>query len=412
MYRKTIYALLALLPLTFVSCSDDQPFETVEATDAPVILDPLFPDRNGDELPTVANISRSENFKMKLVVTPTASTSVAWFIDGAQVGEGTEIDQPLLAGNYHMRVEATNGKTGEKTFREGMINVNPLPEDPWSVAKSFERTIAPGARAAIYGVNLEQVRSLRFSGVEVGELTYDATEGSISYTVPEGVANGTHRLVLVDGEGRQFGANTVTVSAEALVIGGAERMTTGMETTVTGINLNTVNTLKLGEQSVEITAKSNTSLTVRCPQMPDGEYELTGTSATGAVRFIVNGRIAESVKVVVTSEITLWSGHHYVSWDYADGHPNKTFNLIGADVFANMKPGTKMTVHYSVEPSAAYHKMGLATGWWTDLVPQFEFSEGGSVTLVMTADILAKIKEQAGFICIGHGYYVDRVTTK
>lgn len=412
MYKKTIYALFALLPLTIGSCSSEQPFETVEATDAPVILDPLFPDRNGDELPTVANISRTENFKMSLVVTPSANTSVAWFIDGAQVAEGTEIDMPLLAGNYYMKVEATNTQTKEVTFREGRINVNPLPEDPWSVAQGFERTIAPGAQATIYGVNLEQVKSLRFSGVEVSELSYNATEGSIAYTVPEGVTNGNHRLVLVDAEGQEYGANTVTVSAEALVISGTERMTTGMETTITGINLNTVNALKLDDQDVEIVSKTNTALTVKCPQLPDGEYNLTGSSATGAVKFITNGQISESAKVIVTSEITLWSGHHYVSWDYADGHPNKTFNLIGADVFAKMKAGTKMTIHYSVEPSAAYHKMGLATGWWTDLIPQFEFTEGGSVMLVMTADILAKIKEQAGFICIGHGYYVDRITTK
>lgn len=410
--RNPIYTLIALLPLTLWSCSSDEPFETATPQDDVVILDPLFPDRSGDELPTVANISRDNNFKMSLVVTPTSVTEVAWFIDGEQVATGTQIDMPMLAGNYHLKVVATNTATKQTTYREGRLNVNPLPTDPWSEARSFERTIAPGAPAQIYGTNLDQVKSLRFGGVEVSNLTYDPAESSLSYTVPQGAPNGNHRLVLVDEAGQQYGANTITVSADALIISGAERMTTGMETTLTGINLNTVNALTLGDKAVEIVSKTNTSLTVKCPQMPDGEYELRGTAATGAINFIVNGQMTDRTKVIVTSEITLWSGHHYVSWDFADGHPNKTFNLLGNDVFANMKPGTKVTFHYSIEPSAAYHKMGLATGWWTDLIPQFEFTEGGSITLVMTADVLAKIKEQAGFICIGHGYYIDRVTTK
>ena len=70
-------------------------------------------------------------------------------------------------------------------------------------------------------------------------------------------------------------------------------------------------------------------------------------------------------------------GHHYVSWDKADGDPNKSFNLIPQEVMTALKPGTILRVYYSIEPTAEYHQMQLATGWWTGLMDKIEFSEDG-----------------------------------
>ena len=39
-----------------------------------------------------------------------------------------------------------------------------------------------------------------------------------------------------------------------------------------------------------------------------------------------------------------------------------------------------------------------------------EFSTDGVKEIQLTQDILNQIKEQAGFLCVGHGYYVDMVT--
>ena len=116
--------------------------------------------------------------------------------------------------------------------------------------------------------------------------------------------------------------------------------------------------------------------------------------------------------VTVSTEITLWSGHHYVSWDKPDGDPNKTFGLIPMDVFAGITAGSTLKVVYSIEPTAEYHKMQLATGYWTGLAGEMEFTENGEYTLILTQDMLNKIQAEAGFLCVGHGYYVDLVTVK
>ena len=56
--------------------------------------------------------------------------------------------------------------------------------------------------------------------------------------------------------------------------------------------------------------------------------------------------------------------------------------------------------------------MRVATGYWTFLSGEMEFTENGEYTLVLTQDILNKIQNEAGFLCVGHGYYVDLVTIK
>ncbi len=51
---------------------------------------------------------------------------------------------------------------------------------------------------------------------------------------------------------------------------------------------------------------------------------------------------------------------------FPDDSPNKTFNLIGMDVFAGIKPGAVMSIHYSIEPTAEYHQLRTTTVWWND----------------------------------------------
>lgn len=407
---KSILLMLGIAGMMCTACSTEAPFETVSATDAPQILDPLFPDHVKGQLPVVANINRDQHFKMNLVVTPSATTTVTWYVDGMEFAQGCNMDTTMLAGKYTLKVVATNA--GRETYREGFVVVNPLPTDPVSEAKAFERIIAPGAPAMIYGKNLQTVRALKFGNNIITKFTYNPEDGSIAYDVPASAQNGVYRLVLEDAQGVEYGANTVTVSSGALVSAGADRFTAGEEAVLTGINLNTVSSIKVGDAQATIVSKTNTSLTLKCPALPDGEYALTGVAANGAVEFISGNIIAPQIKVSVSSQKTLWAGHHYVSWDKADGDPNKTFNLIPASVFASLKPGATLTIYYSVKSDDAYHKMGVATGWWSDLIPQFEFGDDGSIEVEMTQQRLDRIASEAGFLIIGHGFYVDRVTVK
>ena len=404
---------MPVLAFVLAACSSDEPFSVATETDEPHILDPTFPDKVNGQLPIVANITRDANFKMSLTVTPSQSTEVDWFIDGEKVATGTTIDIPLLAGSYQMKVTATT-TAGKSTYREGIVNVSTLEGDPWATTVNFERIIAPGSNANLYGDNLQKVKSIRIGNTEVPYVTYNTEDGSLSYSVPASLENGTMRVILIDADGMEYGADTVTVSSSPLVTSGADRMTSGTICSLTGINLDQISKLTIGSQELEIVERSGSEITVGCPELEDGEYKLTGVSNQGTVRFFTDGAVKDEAIVVVTSEQTIWTGHHYVSWDLPDDNPNKTFNLIPSDVFSSMKPGSIMTIHYSVEPSAEYHQLRTVTGWWSDLpgTSVIEFQEDGSKDVVMSADVLAAIAEQGGSLCVGHGYYVDLVTLR
>lgn len=417
--KKIYHILLIMLAMSFVliACTEETPFSTATENDDPRILDPLFPDRVNGELPVVSNISRDANFSMTLTVTPADYTTVTWFIDGEEIQTGKEIDLALKAGTYHLKVTATTS-IGKSTYREGLIQVNPLADDPWATEIDFERIITTGAKAQLYGNNLDKVNSIVIGGKTATDIAYteNGENSYIEYTVPEGLADGTYRIILVDNGGNEYGGNKVTVTSDALITAGSERTTANSEWVMTGINLNQIESFTFGGQTVSsFIRQSETEIAFTCPSLEDGEYTLTGRTTSGkeVMFYTTAGNITEQT-VVVSSERVLWEGHHYVSWDLPDDNPNKTFNLIGKDVFASIKAGAVLSIYYSVNSADEYHQLRTTTGWWNDLpgTAVIEFQEDGVKQIQLTQEVLDKIQTEDGFLCIGHGYYVDRISVQ
>lgn len=417
--KKIYHILLIMLAMSFglIACTEETPFSTATENDDPRILDPLFPDRVNGELPVVSNISRDANFSMTLTVTPADYTTVTWFIDGEEIQTGKEIDLALKAGTYHLKVTATTS-IGKSTYREGLIQVNPLADDPWATEIGFERIITTGAKAQLYGNNLDKVNSIVIGGKTATYIAYteNGENSYIEYTVPEGLADGTYRIILVDNGGNEYGGNKVTVTSDALITAGSERTTANSEWVMTGINLNQIESFTFGGQTVSsFIRQSETEIAFTCPSLEDGEYTLTGRTTSGkeVMFYTTAGNITEQT-VVVSSERVLWEGHHYVSWDLPDDNPNKTFNLIGKDVFASIKAGAVLSIYYSVNSADEYHQLRTTTGWWNDLpgTAVIEFQEDGVKQIQLTQEVLDKIQTEDGFLCIGHGYYVDRISVQ
>lgn len=405
------------MSFVLIACTEETPFSTATENDDPRILDPLFPDRVNGELPVVSNISRDANFSMTLTVTPADYTTVTWFIDGEEIQTGKEIDLALKAGTYHLKVTATTS-IGKSTYREGLIQVNPLADDPWATEIGFERIITTGAKAQLYGNNLDKVNSIVIGGKTATDIAYteNGENSYIEYTVPEGLADGTYRIILVDNGGNEYGGNKVTVTSDALITAGSERTTANSEWVMTGINLNQIESFTFGGQTVSsFIRQSETEIAFTCPSLEDGEYTLTGRTTSGkeVMFYTTTGNITEQT-VVVSSERVLWEGHHYVSWDLPDDNPNKTFNLIGKDVFASIKAGAVLSIYYSVNSADEYHQLRTTTGWWNDLpgTAVIEFQEDGVKQVQLTQEVLDKIQTEDGFLCIGHGYYVDRISVQ
>ena len=354
---------------------------------------------------------------MTLTVTPADYTTVAWFIDGEEIQTGKEIDLALKAGTYHLKVTATTN-IGKSTYREGLIQVNPLADDPWATEVGFERIVAAGEKAQLYGDNLNKVKSIVIGGKTATDVAYtdNGANSYIEYTVPADLTDGTYRIILVDDGGNEYGGNKVTVTHDALITAGSERITANSEWVMTGINLNQIVSFTFAGQTItSFTRQSATEIAFTCPSLEDGEYALTGKTTSGkeVMFYTSEGNIAEQT-VVVSSERVLWEGHHYVSWDLPDDNPNKTFNLIGKDVFATLKAGAVLSIHYSVNPADAYHQLRTTTGWWNDLpgTSVIEFQEDGVKQVQLTQEVLDKIQTEDGFLCIGHGYYVDRISVQ
>ncbi|RGR92280.1 hypothetical protein [Phocaeicola coprocola] len=417
--KKIYHILLIMLAMSFglIACTEETPFSTATENDDPRILDPLFPDQVNGELPVVSNISRDANFSMTLTVTPADYTTVTWFIDGEEIQTGKEIDLALKAGTYHLKVTATTS-IGKSTYREGLIQVNPLADDPWATEIGFERIITTGAKAQLYGNNLDKVNSIVIGGKTATDIAYteNGENSYIEYTVPEGLADGTYRIILVDNGGNEYGGNKVTVTSDALITAGSERTTANSEWVMTGINLNQIESFTFGGQTVSsFIRQSETEIAFTCPSLEDGEYTLTGRTTSGkeVMFYTTAGNITEQT-VAVSSERVLWEGHHYVSWDLPDDNPNKTFNLIGKDVFASIKAGAVLSIYYSVNSADEYHQLRTTTGWWNDLpgTAVIEFQEDGVKQIQLTQEVLDKIQTEDGFLCIGHGYYVDRISVQ
>jgi hypothetical protein len=417
---KTIYfILLAVLAVSFsfTACNEEDPFSTATAGDDPRILDPTFPDHENGELPVIANISRDANLTMELTVTPADHTAISWQIDGIEVQTGKTLDINLKAGTYKFKVTVST-EAGKSTYREGIVQINPLQDDPWATETGFERIIAPGINARLYGNNLNNVKSIIIDGTTITNIVYVDSEDNayIKYEVPSDLAEGEHRLVLLDNDNNEYGGNIVKVTHTALITSGADRTNANREWVMTGINLDQIASLTFAGQTITgFTRQSTMEIALICPNLEDGEYKLTGkTKNETDLQFYHDKNVVTEQTVTVSSTTVLWQGHHYVSWDLPDDSPNKTFNLIGKDVFASITAGLVLSIHYSVAPEAEYHQLRTTTGWWADLpgTSVIEFSEDGVKEVELTQEVLDKIQAEDGFLCVGHGYYVDMVTVQ
>ena len=185
----------------------------------------------------------------------------------------------------------------------------------------------------------------------------------------------------------------------------------GAETTIHNCkNLGTVTKVMVGGKEVAFEIlEEGTAMKLTAPaDLENGDYAITFVDGDGVE--IPGGTIKVTSEPKPSMENVLFEGHHYVSWDLGEGDPNKSFNLITKDQVAKWKEGQTLRVYCSMKDDDDYHQIKLATAWWTDLTSKYEFGEGNVVKFELTQDALDKMAAQDGFICVGHGYYVDKVT--
>lgn len=247
----------------------------------------------------------------------------------------------------------------------------------------------------------------------------DGTKIAEGTTIDQPLPIGNHELKIVatttKGKTTSRTLNvTVTPAADDPALGtNASELwvAPGAETTIHKCkNLGIVAKVMVGGKEVAFEIlEEGTAMKLTAPaDLENGDYAITLVDGDG-VEF-PGGTIKVTSEPKPSMENTLWEGHHYVSWDLGDGDPNKSFNKITKDQVAKWKEGQTLRVYCSMKDDDAYHQIKLATAWWNDLTSPYEFSEGNVVKFELTQDALDKMAAEEGFICVGHGYYVDKVT--
>lgn len=247
----------------------------------------------------------------------------------------------------------------------------------------------------------------------------DGTKIAEGTTIDQPLPIGNHELKIVatTTKGKTTSRTlkvTVTSAADDPALGtNASELwvAPGAETTIHNCkNLGTVTKVMVGGKEVAFEIlEEGTAMKLTAPaDLENGDYAITLVDGDG-VEF-PGGTIKVTSEPKPSMENTLWEGHHYVSWDLGDGDPNKSFNKITKDQVAKWKEGQTLRVYCSMKDDDAYHQIKLATAWWNDLTSPYEFGEGNVVKFELTQDALDKMAAEEGFICVGHGYYVDKVT--
>lgn len=247
----------------------------------------------------------------------------------------------------------------------------------------------------------------------------DGTKIAEGTTIDQPLPIGNHELKIVatTTKGKSTSRTlkvTVTPAADDPALGtNASELwvAPGAETTIHKCkNLGIVAKVMVGGKEVAFEIlEEGTAMKLTAPaDLENGDYAITLVDGDG-VEF-PGGTIKVTSEPKPSMENTLWEGHHYVSWDLGDGDPNKSFNKITKDQVAKWKEGQTLRVYCSMKDDDAYHQIKLATAWWNDLTSPYEFSEGNVVKFELTQDALDKMAAEEGFICVGHGYYVDKVT--
>ena len=247
----------------------------------------------------------------------------------------------------------------------------------------------------------------------------DGTKIAEGTTIDQPLPIGNHELKIVatTTKGKTTSRTlkvTVTPAADDPALGtNASELwvAPGAETTIHNCkNLGTVTKVMVGGKEVAFEIlEEGTAMKLTAPaDLENGDHAITLVDGDG-VEF-PGGTIKVTTEPRPSMETTLWEGHHYVSWDLGDGDPNKNFNLITKDQVAKWKEGQTLRIYCSMKDDDAYHQIKLATAWWNDLTSPYEFGEGNVVKFELTQDTLDKMAAEDGFICVGHGYYVDKVT--
>lgn len=404
--------LLAALTATFVltGCEKQEPFDTQTEDDAPLILKPYNESGTGS---FTYNLASPETPLLDSVtVTPSAYTTVNWYLDNQLVHTGNRIEMCFPAGSYELLIEAVT-TAGKRTTRSGSVTVQPNATDPHSGAPAAGRHMVPGEVNALDGVNLGQVAEVDLTGDLFGEKVLQAitpssvTDTRVEFVLPE-MEDGTYYVRIKDASGKRYGADKIQVHNTAVALAGYETLVPGEEWVITGAKLSDVASVTVDEIVITELVATSASVTLTAPDVEVGEHTISMKNADGSdVLFITEEGAVTQAKTVVSAETTLWTGPVALDW-------NADLVNITAAQMADVPVGSTILVYFEI-PEAEYHNLRITTPQWgDDLVAQFDVTGETPNPFTFTYDDRCKgIVETVGsWSIVGFGETINKITYK
>ena len=446
-YIKSL-ALMALLALPLgamlSSCSsDNDPFFTAGEDDYPVILNSDLQTseewKNG-EPPVLKTITRKEHFIYEAIVTPAHYTTVTWFIDGQQVHEGKEIDIALALGEHTLKIVATTTK-GLETSRVRKIVVTLCNDDPVAGKDIYDRLVKQGTGVKLHGDYISKVVKVKI-GDQTIDVTYNADEDCIEYTVPE-LPDGVYTLQLVDAEGYVFDAGTIELNAnpvypdptgEVTLWEGSYDVTWG--TPFDGLQFELIKHIQVGTVvRAYVTGNGQGCLatkwwrnletgtsdddTGRGDTPIDGDMVLECTISQLSIDLlnqqegfyvVGNGYTIKKITVETVKEVSLWEGSFDVTW----GTP---FDGLQFELINHIKIGSIVRAYVTGNGQGC-----LATKWWRNLETGTSDDDTGRGDTPIDGDMVLEctisqlsidlLNQQEGFYVVGNGYTIKKITVE
>ena len=411
MKTKNILLLIALAAATILTgCQPEEPFDTQSPNDAPIILTPY--NESGTGTFTYNLINPDTPLFDSVTVTPSAYTTINWYLDQQLVYTGVKIDMCFPAGTYALTIEAVT-EAGLRTERTGTVTVHPYDYDPYSAAPAAGRHLAPGVETQIDGQNLSKAKNVIIAndvfGSEVVHTiapTYQE-DGFLKFILPQ-TEDGSYFLLLQDANGKLYGADNIDVHNGAVALAGFQEMPAGDTWVITGVNLQNVTKVMVNDIEIVDLQVTETSVTLTAPAVEEGEYTLAMYNEDGsAVLFITNEGAVEQVKTLVPSETTIWTGAVTIDW-------NADLVKVDASAMAAVPVGATIYVYYEV-PAADYHAMRVTTPWWDyDFLPQVDGMENQPNPYSFTYEAAGKeaVDRTGAMSVVGFGLTVTKITFK
>ena len=409
MKTKNILLLITLAAATILTgCQPEAPFDTQSPNDAPIILTPY--NESGTGTFTYDLLNPDTPLYDSVTVTPSAYTTINWYLDQYLVYTGTKIDMSFPAGTYALTIEAVT-EAGLRTERTGTVTVHPYDYDPYSAAPAAGRHLAPGVETQIDGQNLSKAKNVIIAndvfGSEVVHTivpTYQE-DGLLKFILPQ-TEDGSYFLLLQDADGKIYGADNIDVHNGAVALAGFQEMPAGSTWVITGVNLQNVTKVIVNDSEITDLQVTASSVTLTAPALEAGEYTLAMFNEDGsAVLFITNEGAVEQVKTIVPSETTIWTGAVTIDW-------NADLVKVDASAMAAVPVGATIYVYYEV-PAADYHAMRVTTPWWDyDFLPQVDGMENQPNPYSFTYEAAGKeaVDRTGAMSVVGWGLTITKIT--